>query len=188
MKIGIIDIETTGFLNKGGKIVEIGIATLDTETGVVTEAFHSICKEAGMTVKDRDAWIFKNSDLTVELVRNAPDLMSIKNDIQEVILQHDAVTAYNKAFDFDFLRSRQFEIRKEWPCPMLAATPLCKCEPFKRGSYKWPKVEEAWMFFFPDQPYTELHRGLDDAMHEAKIVYALFTLKQQERNQINEQS
>ena len=42
------------------------------------------------------------------------------------------------------------------------------------GSYKYPTLEEAWQFFFSDIPYKEAHRGLDDAIHEAKIVYELY--------------
>ena len=34
MKIGIIDIETTGFLQNGGKIVEVGIVELNLENGI----------------------------------------------------------------------------------------------------------------------------------------------------------
>jgi DNA polymerase III subunit epsilon len=176
MRIGIVDIETTNFLNAGGNIVEIGIASLDTETGEVEKCFGSLCLEEGFSKKDENAWIFSNSDLTLEEVESAPSLESIREDVQNAIDSFDAVTAFNKRFDFDFLRSRGFKIEKEWPCPMLKATPICKCVSVGRSSYKWPKVEEAWEFFFPDEPYIEAHRGLDDAMHEAKIVKKLYDL------------
>jgi DNA polymerase-3 subunit epsilon len=60
---------------------------------------------------------------------------------------------------------------------MLLATDLCKL-PSKNGykDYKWPKVTEAFAFLFPDHEYTELHRGADDAIHEAMIVHKLFTM------------
>ncbi len=60
---------------------------------------------------------------------------------------------------------------------MLVSTPICKC-PNKngRGGYKWPKVEEAYKHFFPESEYVELHRGADDAFHEADIVYELHKL------------
>ena len=175
MNIGIIDIETTGFFPEGF-VVEVGIVSLDTETGEVKTVFDSVCREESMTARERKAWIFKNSDLTVEMVREAPFLKSLKDKIQSIISVFDAVTAYNKQFDFTFLQDRGIEIKSEWPCPMLVATDICKL-PKKRGSgYKWPKVEEAWEFFFPDEPYVELHRGADDALHEAKIVHELFLL------------
>ena len=176
MKIGIIDIETTGFFPKGF-IVEVGIVSLDTETGEVETVFDSVCREEGMTAKDREAWIFSNSDLTIEAVREAPLLSDLKASIQGAIDGCDAVTAYNKKFDFTFLQDRGFNIHKEWPCPMLVSTDICKL-PSKNGygGYKWAKVEECWKHFFPDEPYIELHRGCDDALHEAKICYELFKL------------
>jgi len=177
MLIGVVDIETTGFFPKGC-IVEVGIASLDTETGEVTEVFDSVCHEDGMTAKDRDAWIFDNSNLTVEMVRESPLLTELLPELQFQFDSFDAVTAYNKSFDFTFLRDRGLVIEKEWPCPMKVATNVCKLPGRRRGrnDYKWPKVQEAWDFFFPNEPYVEAHRGCDDAMHEAKIVYALCLL------------
>ena len=59
---------------------------------------------------------------------------------------------------------------------MLLSTPICKCPNTNRGGYKWPKVTEAYKFFFPESEYDELHRGADDAFHEASIVYELHKL------------
>jgi DNA polymerase III epsilon subunit-like protein len=39
--VGIVDIETTGFLNQGGKIVEIGIVELNISTGERKVLFES---------------------------------------------------------------------------------------------------------------------------------------------------
>ena len=51
--------------------------------------------------------------------------------------------------------------------------PRCRC---KNGYLKNPNVEEAFKFFFPDIQYSEKHRGLDDAKHEAMIVYKLYQM------------
>lgn len=58
---------------------------------------------------------------------------------------------------------------------MILATDVCKL-PSKNGysSYKWPTVEEAWRHLFPSNTYNELHRGADDARHEALIVFELY--------------
>ena len=180
MLIGIADLETTDFLGRGGYIVEIGIAGLNTDTGNIHQIFHSVCREEGMTAKQRNAWIFENSDLTVAEVRNAPDFKEIQPMIQVALYRTDYNTAFNKAFDFDFLRSRGVDIGPEWPCPMLKLTPIMKLPKTGKAArfpgYKWPNVEEAWQHFFPDRPYVEAHRGLDDAMHEAEIVYEMFKI------------
>ena len=176
--IGIVDIETTGFLNAGGKIVEVGIAGFDLEDRKLHKLFHSVCREDGLTGKDRKAWIFKNSDLLVEDVRVAPLFSEIQDEVQSVIQSCKGVTAYNKSFDFDFLRDRGVVIENDIACPMLLATNVVKAphkQSWKKG-YKWPSVEESWAHFFPEVPYDEKHRGLDDALHEALIFMKLYDL------------
>lgn len=175
-KILVLDIETTGFLKQGGSIVEIGIVDLNLDNGEVKEVFNSLVREDILTGKHREepyGWIFRNSDLTVEAVREAPKMYDVFPEVQEILDSYPlGCTAYNKAFDFGFLRDRGFKIN-DLPCPMLLSTEICKL-PGRFGLYKWPKVEEAFDFFFPDNEYTEKHRGADDAKHEAMIVYELY--------------
>lgn len=91
---------------------------------------------------------------------------------QEIFDKYPA-TAYNKSFDFGFLRDRGLKIN-DLPCPMMLSTGICKI-PFANGSgTKWPTVEEAWGFFFPGVDYSEKHRGTHDAEHEALIVHELY--------------
>jgi DNA polymerase III subunit epsilon len=180
MKIAVIDIETTGFLNQGGLIVEIGIVGLDLNTGEVTREFDALVKEPGFDeshARHPFGWIFQNSDLAFEDVLAARPLDELLPEIQAVVDRFSAgATAYNKQFDFGFLRSRGLKI-KDLPCIMLEACPVVNLPPaWKGGKAKWPKVEEAWEFFFPDTPYVEAHRALDDAEHEALIAHRLFEL------------
>ncbi|MFH0808709.1 MAG: single-stranded-DNA-specific exonuclease RecJ [archaeon] len=172
MKIAVVDIETTGFLNKGGLIVEVGIILLDLETGGTECLYNELIKEEGFGEEHRDSWIFDNSDLMYEEVMGANPLD--KEKIQKIFNEYPA-TAFNKAFDFDFLRSRDLVI-SDLPCPMLLATDICKITSKNGYGNKWPKVQEAWDFFFPNTDYIETHRGADDAEHEALIVYELYNL------------
>jgi len=177
-RILVVDIETTGFLNQGGQIVEIGMVLLNLDNGEVEPIYESLIREPGFNwnhTTGRFGWIFQNSDLTPEEVFDAPSLESQREAIQ-FLFDHHRATAFNKKFDFDFLRDRGFRI-EELPCPMMVATPIIKL-PSRNGynSYKWPKVEEAWEYFFGDTGYIESHRGMDDAEHEAKIVYALYRM------------
>jgi len=179
-KILVLDIETTGFQNQGGSIVEIGIVELCLESGNVKTIFDSLMREDILTAKHREepmGWIFRNSTLTVEEVRDAPLAKDILPQVQDVLNQYPlGCTAYNKNFDFGFLKSRGLKI-KELPCPMILSTDICQL-PNKNGydNYKWPSVEEAWKHFFPTEQYVELHRGADDAKHEALIVYELYKM------------
>lgn len=170
----VVDIETTGFLQQGGKIVEIGIVSLDLETGEVKDVFSSVCHERPITREEVEkSWIINNSSLTVDCVRNSPKLEDIRQEVQAIIDSYpEGITAYNNKFDFSFLEDRGFRMGKKLACPMLVGTDIIKL-PGKGSGYKWPSVEEAWAHFFPDEPYVEEHRGLDDARHEAKIIMAL---------------
>ncbi len=194
-KILIVDIETTGFLNQGGSIVEIGIVELDLDSGDVKIIYDSLCQEdilnashreyldyisKGQTPpKDAKGWIFGNSNLTPGELRNAPAFDLVKRQVQEIINEYPlGITAFNKKFDLDLLRDRGITIPTELPCPMILSTDICKLPKTNGyGGYKWPKVEEAWEHFFgKDTGYVEAHRGADDAKHEAMIVYKLYEI------------
>jgi len=175
-KILILDIETTGFLKQGGKIVEIGIAELNLTNGERRIIFDKVCHEDGITKEGVEkAWIISNSDLTVEEIRNSKNLNEIRQEVQNIIDSYPlGITAFNNSFDFGFMEDRGFNMGKKLPCPMLLSTNICKI-PSGRG-YKWPKVQEAYDFFFKKNDYTEKHRGADDALHEARIVHKLFEM------------
>ena len=178
-KILIIDIETTGFLAKGGRIVEIGIVELDLENGEKKILFDEVCHEDGITRDECDAsWIVNNSTLTTEEIRVSKHLRKYIAKIQKIINRYPlGATAFNNTFDFDFLKDRNFIFRKELPCPMKLSTNICKI-PHKNGrrGNKWPSVMEAYKFFFPESEYIEQHRGADDAFYEADIVQKLYEM------------
>lgn len=172
-KIIVLDIETTGFLGAGGKIVEVGMVSLDVKTGEIEQLFHSIFKEPGLTGKDRDAWIFKNSNLTVGEVREAPMLSDLLPEIQCILDAYPlGATAFNRSFDMSFLADRGIKFVKLQPCPMLLLTPIMKLKK-RGGGNKWPKVEEAIEKYCLIEDYTEAHRGLEDATDEAGIIWKM---------------
>jgi len=176
-KILIIDIETTGFLKAGGKIVELGMVELDLNTGKIEVMLNAVTHESDMGIKElTTSWIFRNSDLTRKRVRGSNNFETHKKYIQNVVDNYpQGATAYNRSFDFDFLESRGISFIKKLPCPMIQSTPIVKLPSKypKYGPYKWPSVEEAYEFFFPDSDYIEKHRAADDAIHEAKIIFEL---------------
>jgi len=179
-EIAIVDIETSGFQNQGGLIIEVGIVGLNLETGNITNEFNEIVKENGFGERHAKApygWVFGNSDLKYEEVLLATDLINTLPKIQTIFDKYSlGATAFNKQFDFGFLKSRGLRI-KELPCIMLSAAPVVDLPPNPGYSdAKWPKVEEAWEHFFPNTSYKEAHRALDDARHEALIAYELYKL------------
>lgn len=173
-KILVIDIETTGFLDQGGKIVEVGIVELDIKTGKKKIVFDSVVHEKPISKEEVErSWIVKNGYMNADEIRHSPELKTKIPQIQQIINKYPlGATAYNNQFDFGFLENRGIKIKKKLPCPMLLSTDICKI-PGPYGN-KWPKVQEAWEFFFgKDTGYDEKHRGADDAFHESDIVYEL---------------
>jgi len=178
-KILIIDLETTGFLQKGGHIVEIGIVELDLSAGSKKVLFDKVVLEHGTTWPElRDSWICKNSDLTANKIASAHSLEEYAREIQQILNDYpEGATAFNNTFDFGFMEDRSFTFPKKLACPMKLSTDICKL-PNRNGyaGYKWPTVEEAHLHFFGEVGYIEKHRGADDAMHEADIVLELYRL------------
>lgn len=172
----VVDIETTATRFHEGYIVEIGICKLNLDDGKITPIFDSIVREKGFSERDQNAWIFQNSNLKFEDVLKSPEFDTVKPQIRK-IFENTPSTAYNKRFDFGWLRSRGLEI-VELPCPMIAATPILQLPPkYEEFDFKYPKVEEAWDYYYPDLDYIEKHRAYDDAEHEAMIIYAMYKLK-----------
>lgn len=173
-KVAVIDIETTGTIQESDLILEIGIVELSLLTGETKILFNSLVKEPKFGEEHRDTWIFDNSDLKFENIENAPPFENLKQKISEIFNQYP-ITAYNKAFDLGFLKARGINVPKELPCIMLTAQNILKI-PYKYDSsrYKKPNVQESWDFFFPNNEYTEKHRAVDDANHEAKILFELY--------------
>jgi DNA polymerase-3 subunit epsilon len=178
-KILIIDIETTGFL-PNGKLVEIGMVELDVTNGEKKVVFDSLCREINITNEHYEhSWIVQNGFISIDEILSSPLLEDIVSEVQMIIDSYtNGATAFNNRFDFGFLETYKFKIPVKLPCPMLLSTNICKL-PNLNGykSYKWPKVEEAYKFFFPESEYVEIHRGADDAFHEADIVYELIKRK-----------
>lgn len=179
-RIAVIDLETTGRDPYRGTIVEIGIALLDITTGYISELMDTVVKERNFnTLYEAESlekcWVFENSSLTIEQVENAPTWDEIYPYLQKILAKFP-VTSFNVAFDLGFLIHRGLSIPMRVNDPMVAATPL-----FKKISpnnplqeYQYPSVQECWNYFFPDETnYNESHRAYDDAVHEAKIMYAL---------------
>ena len=181
-KILIIDIETTGFHPREAIMTEIGIVELNLENGERNILFDKTChNKREFVTRDyiESCFAVKQNWITVEEIQRSIDFERIKKQVQDIVDKYPlGVTAYNRIFDITFLEYYGIKFTKLLPCPMLLSTNIVKA-PHKNprhNGYKWPKVEEAYDHFFPGNEYTEIHRGADDAYHEAQIVYELFKL------------
>ncbi len=172
-EIYVLDTETTGLGGgfEGDVVVEIGIARVDLEKRKVYPEFGClVCQN--LSDEQKEAWVFKNTDLTPEEVEKSPWTIE---EIRHVLLRYEnrVFTAYNVVFDFDsFLQITPWFFR-----PKLA--PCIKEECANRyNDGRWFKAQEAYDMLCPDNPARvpngkEEHRALSDAVLEGYILLRL---------------
>ena len=186
-EIGIIDIETTGWQKAGGKIVEVGIVSVNLRTGEIKTIFDEVTHEKPYTKKDKpltkayvdSCWIVNNSTLTTEMIQKSRQLIWMKPKIQEIINSFElGMTAYNIKFDRDYMESRGFVFPVLLDCLMEVSKHICKipAKNLKYGKYKNPKAEEAIRIICKDENFIEDHRGASDAYHEGRVALELFKM------------
>jgi DNA polymerase-3 subunit epsilon len=176
MKIIIGDTETTAFTPKTGFLVELGLVSLDLDTGEVVTLFDKLFKNPELGWEHRDSWIFKMGYIDINDVRKAEPLSAYTSEIQSILDEHKYFAAWNVDFDLRFIKAEGLIVPNPLPCPMKTSAKWFDL-PYKsgRGRGKFASVDEAWIKLFgEDTGYEEIHRGADDAVHEAKIMYELY--------------
>ncbi|MCL2295689.1 MAG: 3'-5' exonuclease [Methanomassiliicoccaceae archaeon] len=184
-EIFVIDTETTG-LDGGPRdlVVDIGICSVDIVGGVVKDVYSSV---VGYDVTEWEdhrtkAWIFENTDLTLDDVVAARPLFKVKEDVVG-LLSGKVVTSYNTAFDMD-----KFLFREPWylkgmfsVCTdiMKAATDVCKLPSEYYGvSYRFPKLDHAYKTIVDGNPAgigdKQDHRALSDARMASHVMIGMY--------------
>lgn len=180
--IYVLDTETTGL--KGhpyDHVVDIAICRVSLEKGTVEPVFSSVVGHdtSRWDQTTRHAWIFENTDLSLEMVQAAPPLLEVVSEVRR-LLHNQYVTSFN--VDFDFLR---FLFLPPWDlktiihptrCIMKAAMPICAI-PGTYDTYKYPKLQEAYDMIVSGDPANiagnQTHRALSDTIMASHILIAL---------------
>jgi len=184
-EIYVVDTETTGL--EGGPndlVVDIGVCSVDISRGTVRDVYSSV---VGYDITEWNenrtkAWIFENTDLTLEDVAAARPFFRVKEDIIR-ILRGKVVTSYNVPFDMD-----KFLFKEPWClrgmffiCTdiMKAATEVCKLPSELYGvSYRFPKLDYAYRTIVKDDPVgigdKQDHRALSDAKVASYVMIELY--------------
>jgi DNA polymerase-3 subunit epsilon len=184
-EIFVIDTETTG-LDGGPRdlVVDIGICYVDLGEGTVRDVYSSV---VGYDVTDwgehrTKAWIFGNTDLTLDKVAAAPPLFKVKDEVSK-LLRDQIVTSYNVPFDMDkFLYREPWHMRglfKVCTDIMKAATNVCKIPSEYYGmSYKYPKLDHAYNTIVEGDPAgvggKQGHRALSDARMASFVMIQMY--------------
>ncbi|AIZ56557.1 bifunctional ATP-dependent DNA helicase/DNA polymerase III subunit epsilon [Candidatus Methanoplasma termitum] len=184
-EIYVIDTETTG-LGGGPRdlVVDIGICSVDLEKGLVKDVYSSV---VGYDITDwgdhrTKAWIFENTDLTLDAVAAARPFSNVKKDVID-LLRGKTVTSYNVPFDMD-----SFLFREPWclrgifnVCTdiMKAATDVCKLpSEFYGVSYRFPKLDYAYRTIASGDPAgvgdKQCHRAMSDAKMASYIMIEMY--------------
>jgi len=183
-EIFVIDTETTG-LDGGPRdlVVDIGICSVNLAEGKVKDVYSSV---VGYDVTEWEdhrakAWIFGNSDLTLDKVAAARPLFKVKEDVAG-LLRGRTVTSYNVPFDMDkFLFREPWNLRGAFNvCTdiMKAATDVCKLPSELYGvSYRFPKLDHAYRTIVDGDPAgireKQDHRALSDARMASHVMIAM---------------
>ena len=181
--IYVLDTETTGLNgHPSDLVVDIAICKVDPGKGTVENVYSSVVgyNTDNWTEGTKNAWIFLNTDLTVDEVSKAPDAKKVAADVAN-ILRGRNVTAFNKEFDLNkFLYHEPWNLRNvimESDCIMLAAKEVCKL-PGLYDDYKWPRLEEAYSMIVEGDPADirgeQTHRALSDAVMASYVLIEMY--------------
>ena len=184
-EIYVLDTETTGLFGAPKDVVvDVGITRVSLRRGTVTDAYSSVLGYNTDEWDDyrRNAWIFENTDMTLDMVTEAPSAMKVIDDVRR-ILRGKVVTAYNVAYDFGkFLDLEPWNLKGTFKlCNdiMLAAKDVCKLPSQYYGrEYRYPKLDYAYETIVKGDPAgihgKQDHRALSDARMASYLMIQMF--------------
>ena len=185
-EIYVIDTETTGLDGAPmDVVVDIGICLANFSTGEVRDVYSSV---VGYNVTEWDdrrkkAWIFENTDMSLEMVAAAKPKDIVRDDVTE-ILRGKNVTSYNIPFDMDkFLFKQPWNLKGVFTLRtdiMKAATEVCKLpSQFYGVKYRFPKLDHAYNTIVEGDPSgicgKQDHRALSDARMASYLMLQMFS-------------
>lgn len=178
------DTETTGLVNFGipedddrqPRLVQLGMM-LTTDQGRVVESHGMIVRPDGYEIPEVVANIHGiNTQMAMEFGYTHKFVMSA---FAELISKADEVIAHNIKFDMPVVKAELKRLghilveRAPRFCTMLASTSICQIPKNKlssAGGYKWPKLSEAYWFFFEEE-LKDAHDALTDVMACKRIYF-----------------
>lgn len=184
-EVYVLDTETTGL--KGypyDVIIDIAVCKVDLDAGSVEPVYSSVVgyDTSKWNEYRRNAWIFENTDMTLDMVDSAPRAKDVVVEVRKM-LRGRKVTSYNTEYDMGkFLYHEPWNMKglfTECTDIMKAATPVCK-EPsqYYERQYKYPRLDRAYELIVDGDPAgirgVQEHRAMSDAKVASHIMIQLF--------------
>lgn len=184
-RIYVLDTETTGL--KGAPddvVVDIGICAVDLGRGKVEDIYSEVVGHDVSAWNDyrRNAWIFENTDMTLEMVAAGKPFQKVRDDVAG-LLSGKNVTSYNMDYDMGkFLYLEPWNLRRSFiECTdiMKAATNVCRIPSQYYGrQYTYPKLDRAYSEIVKGDPAgihgKQDHRALSDARMASYLMIQMF--------------
>ena len=192
------DTETTG-------LVKFNVDETSEEQPRLVELAYLICEDDGTEVFS-DVSIIKpfgfeiptqasnvHSITTQKALSEGEDINEVFNEFTKHFDYITKLVAHNLRFDRAVVRSElkrfgSFFDHPIWTgkdyCTMLASTPICKLKATRGSGYKWPKLQEAYKFFF-NKEFDKAHSALAD-VNACKEIY--FKLQEYGKHRTNKDS
>ena len=198
------DLETTGLITKRGakycqlkympRTISICWTLTDSKNNVI-EHFYSIVKPVGFEIPEDS---IKIHGVTNEIAkRDGKSFKKIVRKIQGIVNKYNennlTLIAHNLSFDIevlkaDLLRNKQYQLIADLDkfrtiCTKEDTIDYCKCEPFRWGSWKWPRLEELHQKCF-NTGIENAHCAEDDVNALRKCFFHLLKQDNFENNWI----
>jgi len=171
---GLFDFKRPAEAEGQPRLASAAFLFLDSSFNIERE-YHCFVKPDGWHMPEAASRV---NGITQEMLRtNGVPLTNVLNAWNALLDQGCIFVAHNVDFDLKVMRG---ELRRRGLpdrfdetysfCTMKASTPICKI-PGPRGN-KWPKLQEAYSFFFNEQ-FDNAHEALADARACAAVFKRL---------------
>lgn len=186
----VFDTETTGkadFKKPAGDpaqphIVQLGAILYNNERRVVAE-MNLLVKPDGWTISDEVAAIH---GITTEMAEQyGLPLGMVMGLFIELCRRAKVSIAHNRPFDKSMIETALIRLglteeleefrAMDGYCTMAATTPICKL-PGRYGKYKWPTLQEAYLYFFGEE-FEGAHDAMADVRACAAVAHQVFDLE-----------
>jgi DNA polymerase III epsilon subunit-like protein len=171
------DTETTGFPNKGGRLVQLG-ALLQDENEKILAEINLLVQPDGFDIPQVCTDIHGIS--TSDAQQYGVPLIVALSAFNHLAKKATRVVAHNHQFDLAIMQNEFNFVKRELPievdlmkfCTMLATTQLCKLPNPRGPGYKWPKLQEAHKFAFNEE-FDNAHSAMADVRACSRLYFWL---------------